>query len=88
MKKNLYEKKSEIPKKNKVYDLMEDMNHPMGGAPMHNQSDKSVVNKNLELIKCPNIFLCSAAVFPSGSHSNPTMTVLALADRLAKHLLE
>lgn len=89
---SLYEKKlikkSEIPKKNKVYDLMEDMNHPMGGAPMHNQSDKSVVNKNLELIKCPNIFLCSAAVFPSGSHSNPTMTVLALADRLAKHLLE
>ena len=65
---------------------MHSTNHPMGGAVMHLDLKKSVVNKNLEVINCKNLYVCSTAVFPSGSHSNPTMTLLALANRLAQHL--
>ena len=53
---------------------------------MHYDQKKSVVNNNLEVIGCRDLYICSTAVFPSGSHSNPTMTLLALANRLAKHL--
>ena len=34
-----------------------------------------------------NVFMLSAAVFPTGSNSNPTFTVLALANRLANKFL-
>ena len=89
---SLYEKnlikKSEIPSQETVYKLMEDQNHPMGGAPMHNRAEKRVVNTNLELINCPNIFLCSAAGIPLRIALKPTMTVLALANRLAEEILK
>ena len=48
---------------------------------------RSVVTKDLELINCPKIWVNSASVFPSGNHSNPTMTLLAFSDRLANHIL-
>jgi choline dehydrogenase-like flavoprotein len=66
---------------------LEDVCHPMGGACMHHQPSKRVVSEQLELIGCNNLFIASAAVFPSGSHSNPTMTLLALVSRLAARLL-
>ena len=61
-------------------------NHPMGGAIMHNEEKKSVVDPNLQIIGCENLYLCSTAIFPSGSFSNPTMTLLAFADRLSQKL--
>jgi hypothetical protein len=66
---------------------LEDVCHPMGGACMHLHASRQVVSPELELIGCSNIFIASAAVFPSGSHSNPTMTLLALVNRLAARLL-
>lgn len=69
-----------------ILSKMHSTNHPMGGAIMHYDQKKSVVNNNLEVIGCRDLYICSTAVFPSGSHSNPTMTLLALANRLAKHL--
>ena len=65
---------------------MTDNNHPMGGAVMHLDKNKRVVDSNLEIIGHKGLYLCSTAVFPSGSHSNPTMTLLALADRLSDRL--
>lgn len=65
---------------------VEDVCHPMGGLPMHADTTKRVVDRQLELEGNSGLYVCSAAVFPSGSHSNPTMTLLALANRLAKHL--
>ena len=65
---------------------MNDNNHPMDGARMHVDKDKRVVDSNLEVIGCKNLFVCSTAIFPSGSHSNPTMTLLAFANRLASKL--
>lgn len=63
-----------------------DVNHHMGGTRMSDTPENGVVDKNLKVWGVDNLFICSASVFPTGSHSNPTLTLLALASRLAKKL--
>jgi choline dehydrogenase-like flavoprotein len=58
--------------------------HPMGTVRMGVDPDLSICNPDLEVHGVKNLFVVSAAVFPSGSNTNPTFTTLALADRLAK----
>lgn len=53
------------------------VNHHMGGA-----SIGKVVNKNLQINGITNLFVCSSAVFPTSSHSNPTLTTLALVSKM------
>jgi hypothetical protein len=57
--------------------------HPMGSAKMGVSPSGSVCGSDLQIHGLEDIFLLSAAVFPSGSNSNPTFTALALASRLA-----
>ena len=57
--------------------------HHMGGCRMSKKSSNGVVNSDLQVWGHPNLYVCSSAVFPTGSHSNPTLTILALACRLA-----
>lgn len=64
----------------------DDSNHHMGGMRMDHDPTKGVVDPNLLLHGTDNVYVCSAAVFPTSSFSNPTHTLLALAARLAKHL--
>ena len=59
--------------------------HPMGTARMGLDSKTSVCDANLKVHNVENLYLLSAAVFPSGSNTNPTMTVLALANRLSEN---
>jgi choline dehydrogenase-like flavoprotein len=35
----------------------------------------------------PDVYVASSAVFPTVSHANPTLTIVALSLRLAGHLL-
>ncbi len=63
------------------------VNHHMGGAQMGTNPLDSVVNDHLQVHGLANAFVCSAAVFPSSSHSNPTLTAIALASRLTEHIL-
>ena len=48
--------------------------------------DAGAVDPNLRLFGSKNGYVCSSAVFPSGSFANPTHTSIALALRLAEHL--
>lgn len=57
--------------------------HPMGTVRMGVDPELSICNPDLEVHSVKNLFVLSAAVFPSGSNTNPTFTTLALADRLA-----
>ena len=59
--------------------------HPMGTAKMGLKSSDSVCNSELQVYGVNNLFLLSAAVFPTGSNTNPTFTVLALANRLIEN---
>jgi choline dehydrogenase-like flavoprotein len=66
---------------------MLDTNHAMGGLRMGRDPVSSVVDQNLSFHGLPNLFIASCAVFPSGSSSNPTFTLMALAMRLADNLV-
>lgn len=63
-----------------------DVNHHMGGARMSRHPSTGVVDQWLRVWGSDNLFVCSAAVFPSSSHSNPTLTLLALVSRLIDRL--
>jgi choline dehydrogenase-like flavoprotein len=63
-----------------------DVNHHMGGARMSASPADGVVDPDLRVWGVDNLYACSAAAFPTGSHSNPTLTLLALAARLADRL--
>ena len=65
---------------------LSDVCHQMGGCKMSLQPQEGVVNVNLQVWGISNLYVCSCAVFPTSSHSNPTLTMLALASRLANHL--
>lgn len=66
--------------------LLLDTNHAMGGLRMGDDPTSSVVNRELAFHGLANLSVASCAVFPSGSSSNPTFTLMALAMRLADHL--
>jgi choline dehydrogenase-like flavoprotein len=67
-------------------DNAHDAYHQMGGARMAASAEHGVVDSNLRVFGTENLYALGAAVFPSGSFANPTLTALALAVRLADHL--
>jgi hypothetical protein len=57
--------------------------HHIGGARMHEDASQGVVDPELRVHGSDNLFVCSSSVFPAGGYSNPTLTIVALAHRLA-----
>lgn len=62
--------------------------HHIGTARMGNNPYTSVVDSNCRVHGVNNLYIAGAAVFPTSSQANPTLTVVALSLRLAKHLKE
>jgi len=60
--------------------------HHMGSAMMSANAENGVVDRNLKVFGSDNLYVASSAVFPSFGYSNPTMTIVALAHRLAHQL--
>ena len=67
-------------------DRLTDNNHPCGGLTMALDPRRGVVDPDLRVHGTDNLFVASAAVYPSSSHANCTLTLLALAARLAEHI--
>ena len=63
-----------------------DAYHMMGGTRMSAEPSEGVVDPTLRVHGLGNLYVASASVFPSGGMANPTLTILALALRLAQHL--
>jgi choline dehydrogenase-like flavoprotein len=63
-----------------------DVNHHMGGTRMSDLPENGVTNKDLQVWGHENLFVCSSSLYPTGSHSNPTLTLLALCLRLVDFL--
>jgi choline dehydrogenase-like flavoprotein len=63
-----------------------DAAHPMGTTRMSSSPADGVVDANLRLHAIDNLYVAGSSVFPTGGHANPTLTVVALALRLAGHL--
>lgn len=60
--------------------------HQMGTTRMAVAESDGVVDENGRLFGTENVYVTGGSIFPSGGRANPTMTIVALAARLAEHL--
>jgi len=60
--------------------------HHIGTTRMGADERKSVVNSDCRVHGVTNLYVSSASVFPTSSQANPTLTIVAMACRLAEHL--
>ncbi len=60
--------------------------HHMGTTRMGDDPKTSVVNKDCRIHGLDNLYVAGTSVFPSGGFANPTLTLVALAVRLADHI--
>jgi choline dehydrogenase-like flavoprotein len=53
---------------------------------MHDDPKRGVVDRNNRVHGMGNLFVGDSSVFPTSGYANPTLTIVALALRLADHL--
>jgi len=62
--------------------------HQLGTTRMHITDKHGVVDPNSRVHGVANLFIAGGSVFPTGGVTPPTLTIVALALRLASHLKE
>jgi len=62
--------------------------HPLGGCPMGHTAGEGVVDANGEVFNHPGLYVADGAVMPGPTGPNPSLTIAALADRFADHLID
>jgi choline dehydrogenase-like flavoprotein len=62
--------------------------HHMGTTRMHVDPTLGVVDQNCRVHSLANLYVSGSSVFPTSSAINPTLTIVALALRLADHIKE
>jgi choline dehydrogenase-like flavoprotein len=60
--------------------------HHMGTTRMHTDPKQGVVDQNCRVHGIDNLFIAGPSVFPTGGYANPSLTIVALALRLADHI--
>ena len=60
--------------------------HHMGTTRMHDDPRQGVVDPDCRVHGVSNLYVAGSSVFPTGGYANPTLTIVALALRLAEHL--
>jgi choline dehydrogenase-like flavoprotein len=60
--------------------------HHMGSTRMHDDPKRGVVDRECRVHSVENLFVAGSSVFPSTGSANPTLTLVALAARLADNL--
>lgn len=60
--------------------------HHIGTTRMGASEATGVVDSNCRIHSVANLFVASSSVFPTSSQANPTLTIVALALRLADHI--
>jgi choline dehydrogenase-like flavoprotein len=62
--------------------------HHMGTTRMSLHPRDGVVDAHCRVHSTDNLYVAGSSVFPTSGHVNPTLTLVALAVRLADHLRE
>jgi choline dehydrogenase-like flavoprotein len=62
--------------------------HHMGTTRMQRDPSMGVVDENCRVHGVANLYVAGCSVFPTGGTFNPTLTIVALALRLADHIKE
>jgi choline dehydrogenase-like flavoprotein len=60
--------------------------HHMGTTRMSDDPRTGVVDRHCKVHDVDRLFVAGSSVFPTGGHANPTLTIIALAMRLAGHI--
>ena len=63
-----------------------DASHHMGTTRMSLSPRDGVVDTDCRVHGVANLYLAGSSVFPCAGHANPTLTLVALAVRLAAHI--
>jgi len=66
--------------------LTEVNDHHIGTTRMHVNPKYGVVDQNCRVHEISNLFIAGSSVFPTAGYANPTLTIVALAVRLADHV--
>jgi choline dehydrogenase-like flavoprotein len=72
-----------------VADIRNDVgigSHHIGTTRMCDEASQGVVDLNCRVHGVRNLFIASSSVFPTSSQANPTLTIVAIAARVADHL--
>jgi glucose dehydrogenase len=62
--------------------------HHQGACRMGTNPRVSVVDRDLRVHECPNLYVCGSEVFATGGGMQPSLSIAALSLRLARHLPE
>ncbi len=62
--------------------------HHMGTTRMHSDPRQGVVDAKCKVHGMANLYVAGSSVFPTYGYVNPTLTIVALAIRLADHVKE
>jgi choline dehydrogenase-like flavoprotein len=65
---------------------LEGMHHHMGTTRMHDDPTQGVVDANCRVHGLNNLYIAGSSVFSTAGFANPTLTIVALAARLADHI--
>ena len=60
--------------------------HHIGTARMAHEPAQGVVDEDCRVFGVHNLYVAGSAVFPTSGQANPTLTIVALAIRLAQHI--
>ena len=60
--------------------------HAMGGTRFGDNDRTGVVDSNCKVYSVKTLYVVGGSLFPTGGWANPTLTIIALALRLAEHL--
>ncbi len=60
--------------------------HHMGALRMSAYPQDGIVDRNMRVHTVDNLYVAGSGVYPTSGHPNPTLTIVALALRLADHL--
>ncbi len=69
-----------------VSDIIECSRHHIGCTRMHSSSRSGVVDQDCKVHDMDNLYIAGSSVFTTGGIANPTLTIMALAIRLADHI--
>lgn len=69
-----------------MHDVKAVLGHHIGTTRMSADPAMGVVDEQCRVHGIGNLYIASSSVFPTSSHANPTLTIVAMALRVADHL--
>lgn len=62
--------------------------HPLGGCPMGRDEKEAVVDSYGEVFNYPGLYVVDGSIMPGPVGPNPSMTIAAVSDRAAEHIID